>query len=110
VQTEAYRDQYATLFNGGKKVLVLGVSVDADTTLAAWAKEKSYPGAFASDADQTIGKWYGSVRGAIDVRNLFVIAPDGKISYRVVGFNVLSADAYTDLGKAVDAAAGVSSP
>ena len=27
---EAYRDQYATLFNNGKKVVVLGISVDPD--------------------------------------------------------------------------------
>ena len=37
---EAYRDQYATIFNSGKKVIVLGISADADTTLAAWAREK----------------------------------------------------------------------
>ena len=110
MQTEAYRDQYATLFNNGNKVLALGVSVDPDTTLAAWAVEKNYPGAFASDPGQVIGKAYGSIRGAIDVRNLFVIDRKGKISYRVVGFNVLSADAYTDLEKAVDQAAGVTSP
>ncbi len=98
------------MFNGGKQVLLLGVSVDPDTTLAAWAREKDYPGAYASDADQTIGKWYGSVRGNVDVRNLFVIGPDGTITYRVVSFNVMSADAYTDLEKAVDQAAGVALP
>jgi len=32
---EAYRDQYAKLFNNGRHVVVLAVSVDADTTLAA---------------------------------------------------------------------------
>jgi len=35
---EAYRDQYATLFNNGRKVVVLGISVDADTTLASWTQ------------------------------------------------------------------------
>ena len=40
---EAYRDQYATLFNNGKKVVVLGVSVDPDTMLANWARESSSP-------------------------------------------------------------------
>ena len=30
---EAYRDQYATLFNNGRGVVVLGMSVDPDTTL-----------------------------------------------------------------------------
>jgi hypothetical protein len=36
---EAYRDQYAKLFNGGKNVVVLAMSADPDTTLAAWAHE-----------------------------------------------------------------------
>jgi peroxiredoxin len=110
VQTEAYRDQYATLFNNGRNVVLLGVSVDPDTTLAAWAKESSYPGIFASDSGQVIGKLYGSLRGAFDARNLFVIGPDGRIAHRMISFNVLSQDAYTELEKAVDQAAGVSSP
>lgn len=88
----------------------LGVSVDADTTLAAWAVEKNYPGVFASDVGQAIGKAYGSIRGSQDARNLFIVGPDGRITYRVIGFNVLSQDAYTELEKAVDQTAGVPSP
>src|SRR4051812_48748020 len=99
---EAYRDQYATLFNNGKKEVVLGVSVDADTTLAAWARETSYPGMYASDSGLVIGKAYGSVRGEYDMRNLFVIGPDGRIVHRMTPFNVLSQDAYAELDKAVD--------
>ena len=98
---EAYRDQYATLFNGGKKVVVLGMSTDADTTLAAWARESSFPFVFGSDTGQVVGKLYGSTRNRVDSRNLFVVGPDGRITYKVINFNVLSADAYTDLGKAV---------
>ena len=98
------------MFNGGKKVYLLGVSVDADTTLAAWAVEKKYPGAYASDPGQVVGKGYGSTRGTTEVRNVFVVGPDGKITYRVINFNVLSQDAYADLEKAVDQAAGVASP
>jgi peroxiredoxin Q/BCP len=101
---EAYRDQYATLFNGGKKVVVLGVSTDADTTLAAWARESSFPFVFGSDTGQVVGKLYGSTRNRVDSRNLFVVGPDGRITYKVINFNVLSADAYTDLGKAVNQA------
>jgi peroxiredoxin len=94
------------MFNGGKKVLLLGISVDPDTTLNAWATEKNYPGTFAYDPDHTIGNMYGSASS----RNVFIVGPDGKITYRVIKFSVLSADAYTELEKAVDAAAGVSSP
>ena len=104
---EAYRDQYATIFNNGKKVVLLGVSVDADTTLAAWARETSYPGLYASDSGQVIGKLYGSIRGEFDSRNLFVIGPDGRITHRMMPFNVLSQDAYAELDRAVDQAAGV---
>jgi len=91
-------------------VLLLGVSTDPDTTLAAWAKESNYPGVFASDSGQVIGKLYGSIRGNFDARNVFVIGPDGRIAHRMISFNVLSQDAYTELEKAVDQAAGVSAP
>ena len=103
---EAYRDQYATLFNNGKKVVVLGVSVDPDTMLANWARESSFPMLFGSDPDQKVGKLYGSTRGKLDTRNLFVIGPDGRIAFKQVPVNVLSQDEYAALGQAVARAAG----
>ena len=63
---EAYRDQYAKLFNNGRDVAVIGISVDPDTMLAAWARELGTPVLFASDSAQTVGKAYGSVRGKLD--------------------------------------------
>ena len=106
---EAYRDQYATLFNNGKKVVVLAVSVDPDTTLANWARESGFPFVFGSDADQTVGKLYGSIREKMDSRNLFVIGPDGRITFKQVPVNVMSQDAYAELGRAVAKTAGVTS-
>ncbi len=103
---EAYRDQYATIFHNGRNVVLLGVSVDADTTLANWARETSYPGLYASDSGQVIGKLYGSARGTVDARNLFVVGADGRITHRIAPFNVLSQDAYAELAKAVDEATG----
>jgi len=100
---EAYRDQYATLFNGGKRVVVFGISVDADTLLANWARESSFPNLFGSDPDQKVAKLYGTADGPIDTRNVFVVAPDGHISARIMKFNVLSTDAYKELGDAVAA-------
>jgi peroxiredoxin len=106
---EAYRDQYATLFNGGKNVVVIGVSADADTTLAAWARESDFPMLFASDVGNEAGRRYGSVDAArkLDTRNLFVVAPDGRISHVMLSFKVLSPNAYTELAAAVDKSAGV---
>jgi len=98
---EAYRDQYATLFNNGKKVVVLSVSVDPDTMLANWARESSFPFVFGSDPDQKVGNLYGSTRDKMDSRNLFVIGPDGRIVFKQIPVNVLSQEAYAELGRAV---------
>jgi peroxiredoxin len=100
---EAYRDQYATLFNNGKKVVVIGISVDPDTSQGNWARESSFPNLFASDPDQAVAKAYGSADGKYDTRNVFVIGPDGRISARMMKFNVLSGDAYSELAKDVAA-------
>lgn len=89
------------------------MSIDPDTALAAWAKESRYPGMFASDSTLAVSKLYGSVRGTtsqVSARNLFVIGPDGRIRYRATPFNLTAQDAYTELGKVVDQAAGVSTP
>src|ERR1700710_771406 len=94
---EAYRDQYATLFNNGKKVVVIGISVDPDTALNNWARESGFPNLFASDPDQAVAKAYGSADGKADTRNVFIIGPDGRITGRMMKFNVLSGDAYTEL-------------
>ena len=98
---EAYRDQYATLFNNGNGVVVLGISKDADTTLASWAKDARFPMTFVSDTGAVIAKAYGNANGDQYAKRLVVvIAPNGKITYRTP-FNVMSADAYTKLGDEV---------
>jgi peroxiredoxin len=101
---EAYRDQYATLFNGGRDVVVIAISVDPDTTLASWAREKDFPVLFASDPGGVVGRRYGAfnAKANLDDRSLFVIAPDGKVAYRAQPFRELVASAYTDLAAAVD--------
>ena len=105
---EAYRDQYARLFNNGRHVVVLAVSVDADTMLASWARDLDTPVVFASDPGQVVGKMYGSADSKFDTRNVFVVAPDGHIAARIMKFNVLSGDAYTELAK--DVAATIKPP
>jgi len=104
---EAYRDQYATLFNNGRNIVVIGISVDADTTLAAWAKEADFPMLFLSDPGGTVGKRYGahSVKNNMDDRSLFVIGPDGRVAYVTRPFKVLTPGAYTELGAVVDSLA-----
>ena len=98
---EAYRDQYAKLFNSGRNVVVIGVSVDPDTTLAAWARELQTPIVFGSDVGQVVGKLYGSTRGAVDNRSLFVIDSAGRIVKRMQPFNELAQASYDQLEAAV---------
>jgi peroxiredoxin len=98
---EAYRDQYAKLFNNGRRVVVLAVSVDADTALASWARDLDTPVLFGSDNQLIVGKRYGSVSGTQDNRSLFVIDPAGRIVKRMQPFNELSQAAYNELELAV---------
>jgi peroxiredoxin len=109
---DAYRDQYATLFNGGRDVTLLAISVDPDTMLAAWARERDYPFTFLSDSGGRVGKLYGafSERSKLDNRTLFVIAPDGRISYVAAPFREVDPTAYTELGRAIAAAVAGGAP
>jgi peroxiredoxin len=104
---EAYRDQYATLFNNGRSVAVIGISVDADTTLASWAREEDFPIVFATDPGSSVGKAYGAydAKNNVDNRSLFVIRPDGRVAYVTKPFKVLTPSAYTELAAIVDSLA-----
>ena len=101
---EAYRDQYATLFNNGRKVIVIGVSVDPDTAQFSWARDSDFPMLFGSDMDGLVGTAYGAynVQNKVDNRSLYVIGPDGRIVYKAQPFRQMVADAYTELGAAID--------
>jgi peroxiredoxin Q/BCP len=103
VQMEAYRDQYATLFNAGKNVVVIGASVDPDTTLASWARDADFPMLFVSDVDGVAGRSYGvyDAQRKMDRRVVFVIGPDGRVVYRALPFREMTEEAYTELGRAV---------
>ncbi len=100
---EAYRDQYATLFNNGDRVVVLAVSVDPDTTLARWAERAHFPMLFAADTQGIVGKRYGAYQPArhMNNRTLYVIAPDGRITFVARPFNALYSGSYVALAEAV---------
>ncbi len=107
VQMESYRDKYAQTFQGGKKVTLVGVSIDSDTALISWAKDAKFQFHFAADTDRKVGVAYGANAGTgYHKRTLYVIDPTGKISYVAAPFNQMSADAYTELGSAISQAGG----
>ena len=47
----AYRDQYASLFNEGRNVVVVGISNDSPEELGSWLKDEDFPFLFLSDAE-----------------------------------------------------------
>ncbi|MFI5311275.1 MAG: peroxiredoxin family protein [Gemmatimonadales bacterium] len=107
-QMTGYRDQWATLFNGGKGVQVIAISMDADTTQADWAKEARLPMTFASDPKGEAGAKYGawSEGKSTESRLLYVVAPDGKVAWTAKPFKALVAESYPELGAAVKKIAG----
>lgn len=106
-QMKAYRDQYAQVFQNGKKVSLIGVSIDPDSALVSWAKDEQFPFRFGADTDRAVGVAYGANTGAgAHKRHLYVIDPKGKIAYIATPFLQMSADAYTALGTAVAQAGG----
>jgi peroxiredoxin len=105
---EAYRDQYATLFNGGRDVVLIAISGDAIHQLESWAREAQFPFVMASDSGAVVGRAYGALarRPGMTNRNLFVVGPDGKVAYRAVPFREVDPKAYEDLGAALDGLTG----
>lgn len=100
----AYRDQYAQLFKGGKNVVLVAISADVDTALNSWARDAEFPFLFASDTGSAVGKAYGAYASKynVDNRTLFIIGPDGKIAWRAVPFREIDPTAYTELATAID--------
>ena len=101
---EAYRDQYATLFNNGRNVVVIGISVDPDTALHSWLRDSDFPVLFASDMNGAVGTLSGAydAERKTDNRTLYVIDGQGRITYKAQPFRQMVADAYTELEAEID--------
>jgi peroxiredoxin Q/BCP len=100
----AYRDQYAQLFKGGKNVVLIAISADVDTAQQSWARDAEFPFLFASDTGSAVGKAYGAFSGRykVDNRTLFLVGPDGRIAWRATPFREIDPTAYTELSAAID--------
>jgi len=100
----AYRDQYAQLFKGGKNVVLIAISADVDTALQSWARDAEFPFLFASDTGSVVGKAYGAYASKykVDNRTLFIVGADGKIAWRATPFREIDPTAYTELSTAID--------
>jgi peroxiredoxin len=100
---DAYRDQYATLFNGGKGVKLLAISADSAGELAAWAHDRNYPFQFLSDTGSVVGRLYGAwvPKYHLDNRTLFIVR-NGHIARVMAPFREIDPTAYTELKAALD--------
>lgn len=104
VQLQTYRDRYATMFNGGKDVVLLAISTDAPADLHAWAREAKFPFLLGSDADGAVGTLFGAYmpQNRMDNHILAVVAPDGTIRHEARPFRAMGQDDYVALEAAVD--------
>lgn len=103
----AYRDQYASLFNDGQNVVVMGISNDPVEELHAWLHDADFPFVFASDAANdgaTYTAFGGGLRpnNMVDSRAVIVVGPDGRIAGVIPQFNQNDPTAYEELGAIVD--------
>jgi peroxiredoxin len=100
----AYRDQYATVFNGGKDVVLIGISADSPEELQSWAADDDFPFLMASDAGSQTAVDYGvgaRDNGMVGSRAVVVIDPDGKVAWHTPAFQQLDPTAYEDLAQAI---------
>lgn len=103
----AYRDQYASLFRGGRGIALIAISTDSAEELGAWARDEDFPFLFAADPGSEAGGRYGAVRRLddgrlIDNRTLYVVDPEGRIAWRAAPFREIDPAAYEELGRALD--------
>ncbi len=103
----AYRDQYASLFNAGQNVVVLGISNDSPEELGSWLHDEDFPFLFASDVGND-GATYTAFGGGlrdnkmVDSRAVIVVGPDGRIAATIESFNQNDPMAYEALAEVVD--------
>ncbi len=89
IQMQAYRDKYDQLFHSGKDVTLLGVSTDSAKDLYSWAAEAHFQFTFLADVNGDAGMKYATYRRpeATSSAYVYVVAPNGKISYVMKPFN-----------------------
>lgn len=101
---EAYRDQYATLFNNGRGVVVLAVSADPDTTLINWFREIDSPIMVHGEPDGKVGRIYQTYNDSTkqNRRHLYVIDKTGKVTFKQQPVRVMVQETYDELAKEID--------
>ncbi|MEX2466681.1 MAG: redoxin domain-containing protein [Gemmatimonadota bacterium] len=106
----AYRDQYASLFNNGRNVVMLGITQDPVEDLHDWLHETDFPFVFASDGvndADTYARYGGPLRDEdgtanIDRRTVVVVDSEGNVAAVIPQFRQVDPTAYEELAEIVD--------
>ena len=102
---QAYRDQYARLFNSGQNVVLMGIASDSAEELAAWARDDDFQFLMGSDPDGSVYAAFGGAprdNGMVGSRAVIVVGPDGRIAHVMPRFNQADPLAYESLAEVVD--------
>jgi peroxiredoxin Q/BCP len=104
-EMRTFTDQYDSLF--GSDVVVVGISADSLSTHSRFAASLGIPFRLLSDPDQAVARKYGSRdNSGFPKRTVFVVGPDGRVTYRNMKGNALDPHHDAELGSAVRAARG----
>ncbi len=102
---QAYRDQYARVFRGGRDVVLMGISPDAPSDLQSWAKDDDFPFLFVHDPEAMIYAAFGGDprdNGMPGSRAVIVVDPEGRIAEVIPQFRQVDPAAYDELADAID--------
>jgi peroxiredoxin Q/BCP len=99
-EMQQFTDRYAEMF--GDDVVLVGISVDSVESHQRFAQSIGMPFALLSDPDQVVSRRYGSAGSSgYNRRTVYVISPEGRVTYRNMQFGALDPKAYDALKKAV---------
>ena len=101
---EAYRDQYASVFRGGRGVSIFAVSNDPAEALYSWAKDADFPVLFGSDPEGAAPAAFGvgaRGNGMPQSRAVVVVDPEGRVAWATDVFREIDPTAYEELAAAV---------
>ncbi len=103
-EMRTFAEQYDSLF--GSDVVVLGVSADSVETHVRFASSLNLPFRLLSDPGQQVARKFGSNGPEYMRRTVYVVGPNGRVTYRNLRFNALDPKHYAELAGAVRTAEG----
>jgi thioredoxin-dependent peroxiredoxin len=99
-ELRTFAEQYDSLF--GPDVVVVAISTDSVTTHKRFAESLNLPFRLLSDPEQRVSKQYASKDpDGYNRRTVYVVAPDGKVTFRNLRFDAMDPKDYADLRTAV---------